>query len=140
MPEAEEKLVDIDTSGPGAEVELPSEDKTFENEVEVSNETTKNSIESNDSTEKSSEQSDVQASETKEEETKTEDQKKELDDYSEGVKRRIAKLTKKMREAERREAAALEYAKKVQTEQENLKTRFSKLDTGYVTEMESRIK
>ena len=140
MPEAEEKLVDIDTSGPGAEVELPSEDKTFENEVEVSNETTKNSIESNDSTEKPSEQSDVQASETKEEETKTEEQKKELDDYSEGVKRRIAKLTKKMREAERREAAALEYAKKVQTEQENLKTRFSKLDTGYVTEMESRIK
>ena len=59
MPEAEEKLVDIDTSGPGAEVELPAEDKTFENEVEVSNETTKNSIESNDSTEKSSEQSDV---------------------------------------------------------------------------------
>ena len=65
---------------------------------------------------------------------------KELDDYSEGVKRRIAKLTRKMREAERREAAALEYAKKVQAEQETLKTRFSKLDTGYVTEMENRIK
>ena len=70
MPEAEEKLVDIDTSGPGAEVELPAEDKTFENEIEVSNETTKNSIESNDSTEKPSEQSDVQASETKEQEKK----------------------------------------------------------------------
>jgi hypothetical protein len=45
-----------------------------------------------------------------------------------------------MREAERREAAALEYAKKVQTEQESLKSRFSKLDTGYVSEMENRIK
>ena len=39
-----------------------------------------------------------------------------------------------------REAAALEYAKKIQTEQESLKSRFSKLDTGYVSEMENRIK
>jgi hypothetical protein len=45
-----------------------------------------------------------------------------------------------MREAERREQAALDYAKRVQAEQENLKSRFSKLDTGYVSEMENRIK
>jgi hypothetical protein len=45
-----------------------------------------------------------------------------------------------MREAERREQAALDYAKRVQVEQENLKSRFSKLDTGYVSEMENRIK
>ena len=144
MQNAEEKTVDIDTSGPGAEVELPEETKP-ENEIEVSNDT-ENNTESNDSAEKPDEQSTVQADTTTDQGTEkkaeeTEDEKKkELEDYSEGVKRRIAKLTRKMREAERREQAALDYAKKVQAEQESLKTRFSKLDTGYVSEMENRIK
>ena len=143
MQNAEEKTVDIDTSGPGAEVELPEETKP-ENEVEVSNENTEDTSESNDSTTQSDEQSTVQADTTTDQETEEnkvdEEKKKELEDYSEGVKRRIAKLTKKMREAERREAAALEYAKKVQTEQELLKSKYSKLDTGYISEMENRIK
>jgi len=144
MPDME-KTVDIDTSGPGAEIELPEEKKP-ESEVELSNEDNENNNESNDSITESSEQSTVQASEaeTTDQEPKKEEevdqQKKELDDYSEGVKRRIAKLTKKMREAERREAAAIEYARKIQNEQESLKSRFSKLDTGYVSEMENRIK
>jgi hypothetical protein len=114
MQNAEEKTVDIDTSGPGAEVELP-EEQTSESNIEVSNDT-ENNTESNDSAEKSDEQSTVQADTTTDQETEEnkvdEEKKKELEDYSEGVKRRIAKLTKKMREAERREAAALEYAKK----------------------------
>ena len=140
----QEKTVDIDTSGPGAEVELP-EEQTPESNIEVSNETTDdNSTESNDSAEKSDEQSTVQADTTTDQGTEEkkvdEEKKKELEDYSEGVKRRIAKLTKKMREAERREEAALQYAKKVQTEQELLKSKYSKLDTGYVSEMENRIK
>jgi hypothetical protein len=138
----QEKTVDIDTSGPGAEVELP-EEQTSESNIEVSNDT-ENNTESNDSAEKSDEQSTVQADTTTDQETEEnkvdEEKKKELEDYSEGVKRRIAKLTKKMREAERREAAALEYAKKVQTEQELLKSKYSKLDTGYISEMENRIK
>jgi len=138
----QEKTVDIDTSGPGAEVELP-EEQTSESNIEVSNDT-ENNTESNDSAEKSDEQSTVQADTTTDQGTEEnkvdEEKKKELEDYSEGVKRRIAKLTKKMREAERREAAALEYAKKVQTEQELLKSKYSKLDTGYVSEMENRIK
>jgi hypothetical protein len=144
MQNAEEKTVDIDTSGPGAEVELP-EEQTSESNIEVSNDT-ENNTESNDSTEKSDEQSTVQADTTTDQGTEkkaeeTEDEKKkELEDYSEGVKRRIAKLTRKMREAERREQAALDYAKKVQAEQESLKSRFTKLDTGYVSEMENRIK
>jgi len=142
MQNAEEKTVDIDTSGPGAEVELP-EEQTSESNIEVSNDT-ENNTESNDSAEKSDEQSTVQADTTTDQETEEnkvdEEKKKELEDYSEGVKRRIAKLTKKMREAERREAAALEYAKKVQTEQELLKSKYSKLDTGYISEMENRIK
>ena len=141
MQEQEAKTVDIDTSGPGAEVELPEETKP-ENEIEVSNDT-ENNTESNDSAEKSDEQSTVQADTTTDQEPEQkvdEDKKKELEDYSEGVKKRIAKLTKKMREAERREAAALEYAKRVHTEQEVLKSKYSKLDTGYVSEMENRIK
>ena len=61
MQNAEEKTVDIDTSGPGAEVELP-EEQTPESNIEVSNDTAdKDSVESNDSTEKSDEQSTVQA-------------------------------------------------------------------------------
>ena len=146
MPEAE-KTIDIDTSGPGAEIELPEETKP-ESEVEVSNEATSNSTESSDSASQSNEHSAVSDSENNQEQSNTDQeskeavdqQKKELDDYSEGVKRRIAKLTKKMREAERREQAALDYAKKVQAEQESLKSRFTKLDTGYVSEMENRIK
>jgi hypothetical protein len=146
MPEAE-KMVDIDTSGPGAEVEIP-EEKTQETEIEVANDNQDKNIESNkddnksdDSSKESSEQDTVQASESenKDQETK-EDKNKELEDYSDGVKRRIAKLTRKMREAERREAAALEYAKKVQAQQETLQTRYSKLDTGFISEMENRIK
>ena len=136
MQNVEEKTVDIDTSGPGVEVELP-EEQTTESNIEVSNET-ENNTESNDSAEKSDEQSTVQADTTTNQET--EEKKNELEDYSETVKRRIAKLTRKMREAERREQAALDYAKRVQVEQENLKSRFSKLDTGYVSEMENRIK
>jgi hypothetical protein len=146
MPEAE-KMVDIDTSGPGAEVEIP-EEKTQETEIEVANDNQDKNIESNkddnksdDSSKESSEQDTVQASESenKDQETK-ENKNKELEDYSDGVKRRIAKLTRKMREAERREAAALEYAKKVQAQQETLQTRYSKLDTGFISEMENRIK
>jgi len=146
MPEAE-KMVDIDTSGPGAEVEIP-EEKTQETEIEVANDNQDKNIESNkddnksdDSSKESSEQDTVQASESenKDQETK-ENKNKELEDYSDGVKRRIAKLTRKMREAECREAAALEYAKKVQAQQETLQTRYSKLDTGFISEMENRIK
>ena len=129
MPEEEKKTVDIDTSGPEVEVELPEikEDK---------NETIENNTESTDSTEKPSEQPAVQVSEEK----KEPEQKKELEEYSEGVKRRIAKLTKKMREAERREEAATFYARGVLEEQEKLKSRLAKLDTGYVSEMEGRVK
>ena len=136
MPEAQDNTVDIDTSGPGAEIELETQTQ------EENHETVQDNSESNDSTTKPAEQSDVQAAETtdQEQEINEEDKKKELEDYSEGVKKRIGKLTKKMREHERREEAAIEYARRVQQEKEELKARLSRLDTGYVSEMESRIK
>jgi len=144
-----DKVVDIDTSGPGAEVELdppketlvqeqpvedktPAEDKSHENERETKLE---DGGSADDSSEKSAEPTDVQ--DDKKENT---EQKKELEEYSEGVKRRIAKLTKKMREAERREEAATMYAKSILAEKEQLSSRLTKLDTGFVSEKENRIK
>ena len=139
MPEEKktEKMVDIDTSGPGADIELETKP-----EQENENEAVKNDNKSEDTTEKSNEPVAVQANEQKKEEIKSEEntQKKELDDYSEGVQKRIAKLTKKMREAERQREAAIDYARKVQVERDSLNGRLNKLDTGYVSEMENRIK
>jgi len=135
MPE-ENKTVDIDTSGPGAEINLQEEKK--ENEIEVSNETTENNTESNDSSEKSNEQLDVQETETtKQEEVKQDDGK--LEEYSKGVQSRIAKLTRKMREAERREQAALEYAKSVEEKRKQLESRFQKSDLDNLDRFEKNI-
>ena len=55
------------------------------------------------------------------------------------TQKRIDRLTKKMREAERREAEAVNYAKQVQTESEKLKNRMSNLDTSYVNEYTNRV-
>ena len=63
-----------------------------------------------------------------------------MDDYSEGVKKRIAKLTKKMREAERQRDEAVQYTQRIMKEKDDLSSKVSKLDTGYASEMENRIK
>jgi hypothetical protein len=143
MPENKnEKTVDIDTSGPGAEVELDVKQPESD-EIEVSND--KDNVKSIDAAAESNEQSDVKAdkqdTENKDQGTGSTDtdNKKELEDYSEGVKKRIAKLTKKMREAERQREAAIDYARKIQVEKDSLAGRLTKLDTGYVSEMEKRI-
>jgi len=147
MPDKEEKTVDIDTSGPGADVELPEEKVT--ETTEVQNETVQDSPKSDDTSEKSDVKSDVQDSKQEEkqetsdekQETKTEEKpKEELEQYSEGVQKRIAKLTKKWREAERQKEAALDYAKGVQTEHKTLQTKMAKLEPSYVTAVENRVK
>ena len=133
----EEKTIDLDTSGPDVEVTLPEEkDKAIvEVKEEVKDEKpVEEPVKFDDAPAKSDEQPDVQESKPE-----TEDQKQELEDYSKGVKTRIAKLTKRMREAERQREAALTYAKSVNVEQKSLKDRLAKLDTGYVKEMEDRI-
>ena len=135
MPE-ENKTVDIDTSGPGAEIDLQEEKK--ENEIEVENETVENNTESNDSSEKSDEQLDVQNQETtKQEEVKQDDGK--LEEYSKGVQSRIAKLTRKMREAERREQAAIEYARSVEEKRKQDYSRFQKTDLDYLEKFEKNV-
>lgn len=63
----------------------------------------------------------------------------ELENYSESVQKRINRLTKKMREAERREQEALAFAQGVKTENETLRGRMKELDTSYSTEYEGRV-
>ena len=134
MPDLEEKkTVDIDTSGPDTEIEIDQQEtETEKNNIEVSNETTtEDNTESKDSSEKLSEQSDVQASE----ETK----EKELEQYSEGVQKRIAKLTKKWREAERQKDEALTYAQRVMQDKKAVDEKISKLEPGFMKSTEDSI-
>ena len=141
--QADDKTVDIDTSGPGAEVQL-EENKKPENEtVEVQNETTtEDNVQPDDTSEKSDEQLDVRNDENSEEQKteKKEEVKDEHEKYSEGVQKRIAKLTKKMREAERQREEALAFARRIQDENKSLTSKVNVLDTDYVAEMEGRVK
>ena len=117
----EEKLIPLDTSGNDVEVTLKEE----VNESEVG-----------------ADESNIRVIpvETKEEEVKeTTENKDELEEYSTGVKKRIDKLTRKMRESERRELAAVEYAKNVQDENSKLKNRSSETDKLYVSDLSARI-
>jgi acyl transferase domain-containing protein len=146
MPEEEKQkdTVDIDTSGPEVEVKLPEEkikeeDKTYEDERETKLE---DGGSANDSSKELVEQSDVQADVQKSDEKGSDKQQsntREVEEYSEGVKKRIAKLTKKMREAERQKEEALRYAESVKKERDQFKTQATSLDKNYATEMEGRI-
>lgn len=63
----------------------------------------------------------------------------ELKEYSESVKKRIDKLTSRLREAERREQAALEFAKGVQNQFQEVQKRAHQSDQGRLTEAKSRV-
>ena len=65
--------------------------------------------------------------------------KDELQDYSDGVQKRIAKLTRKMREAERQREEAVQYAQSITQQKNQAEQRLSKLDKSYVSEFESRV-
>ena len=142
MPEDDKQdLVDIDTSGPGAEVEL-EEEKVKEVKEETTNEQDKTyENEREEKLDEAKVESKVEEPKTEEvkEETKKEEPKEELEQYSEGVQKRIAKLTKKWREAERQKEAALEFAKGGQVELEQLKTKVSKLEPSYVNAVQNRV-
>ena len=74
-----------------------------------------------------------------ERETKLE-KKDELKEYSEGVQKRIAKLTRKMREAERQKEEAIAFAEAANKQKSELEGRLSKLDKSYTSEFENRVK
>ena len=119
-----DKMVDIDTSGPGADIEL--EEQKQEEVIETKEEEV---VEQKEPKE-----------EVKAEEQPKEEQKDELKDYSEGVQRRIAKLTKKWREAERQKDEALSYAKIQMEEKEKLAKKYSSVEQAGVKDREERIK
>jgi hypothetical protein len=77
--------------------------------------------------------------ETVKEETKPEIKEDSLSDVSEKVKRRIDKLTFKIRESERREKAALDYAKGLKNQLDDTKTRFSKTSKSYIEQFSARV-
>ena len=124
MPEEDKKMVPIDTSGPDAEVDIEEKkDEAVIEQPEVKEEGTDKTYENE--------------RETKLEEKKEDDSK--LEDYSKGVQARIAKLTRKMREAERREQAALDYAKGVEKSKQELESKFKKTDSDYIKKFETTI-
>ena len=109
--EADEKMVDLPNSGSPVDVEISDTAKTINLDE------------------------DTPAVET-EVQTASSD---EMDDYGNKVQSRIDKLTKRLREAERREQAAVQYAQGVQKEAQNQAVRSNQLDTGYVTEFADRV-
>ena len=132
MPEDKNnKTVDIDTSGPEVDVEFEDTAKP-EPEFEVKEETVKEV-----KTEKAPSPEKLDASDERPEPGN--EKKDELEDYSEGVQRRIAKLTKKMREAERQREEALRYAELLKIEKDATLKKFSVLEDVSVKDREARI-
>ena len=131
MQQEENKTVDIDTSGPGAEIELENDSKETETpEIETAQqEETKTEVVEEQPQE-----------ETKVEAKKEEKKEDELAQYSESVQKRIAKLTKKWREAERQKDEALVYAKSVITEKEKAENKLSKMEPSFLKTTEEGIK
>ena len=137
MPEEEKKTVDIDTSGPGAEIDI--EEKKDEAVVEQPEQETEKTEQGTDKTFENERETKLEeGGEVEKKEEKKDDDK--LEDYSKGVQSRIAKLTRKMREAERREKAALDYAKAVEAKRQSAETKYSKVNEDYVKQFENRVK
>ena len=108
---ADAKMIDLPSDGPSVDVEIPEAKET-----EV-------------------------VPEPQEQEVVVEESASqgEMDDYGKKVQSRIDKLTKKLRESERREQAAIEFAQGLQSEQTKLQQKAKLLDTGYVNEFASRV-
>ena len=132
MPDEEKKTggevpVDIDTSGP--EVDVTIEEPKEEAVVDTAPQETE-----------TTEQETVVEEVKEEVKTDTGKQDEVLEDYGKGVQARIAKLTRKMREAERREASAVEYARAVETKRQLDNERFRKVDLDYSKKFENNLK
>jgi len=120
MPDEKEKSVPIDTSGPDATIDI--EEVKDESVIET----------------EAPEQETVKEETTEPEKVETKNDE-ELEDYSRGVQSRIAKLTRKMREAERREQAAVQYAQAVEQKRQLLEKKFEKTDSDYIKKFETTI-
>jgi hypothetical protein len=139
MPEDKDaKTVDIDTSGPEVDVELEDTSKP-ESEVfeTVEQEAAPKAEKPSDAKIAAKTQDTSDSSQDASDENKP--QKDELEDYSKDVQRRIAKLTKKWREAERQKDEALKYAEVVKIEKEATLKKYSVLEGASVKDREARI-
>ena len=128
MQEQENKdtpMVDIDTSGPSAEVELKDEAQT-EEQVETTEQDT-------------SPEPQEASSEERGEDDEKESKDKELENYSKDVQRRIAKLTGKWREAQRQRDEAIEFARAQKAQREALAKKYSSVEQASVKDRESSI-
>jgi len=132
VAEKDQKTVDIDTSGPGAEVNVPEEKDESVVETQEKESTVKIVEEDKKEEPRTTEQ------EPAKEETKPDDDK--LAEYSKGVQSRIAKLTRKMREAERQRDSATEYAKAVEEQRKADQRKYFKIDSDYQKRFEANIK
>jgi hypothetical protein len=143
MPNVEkekDKIIDLPTDGPDVEVTLPEETvKEGTQDVAVPEVKPEGEVEIKQEAPKEEAPKELIQEAPKEAAPKEEAKEKEIDEYGEGVKKRIAKLTKRMRESERQRDEATRYARTVLSDKKSLEERLTKLDTGYVSEMESRI-
>ena len=135
MPDTDEvkKTVDLDTTGPAMDVDIP--EVKDENEI-VEKETVKEEPSVRPVVDEKPEDKTFE----NERETKL-DQKDdtELKDYSDSVQRRIAKLTKKWREAERQKDEAVTYAQTILRKQKDAESKLSKLQPDFVAVTEESI-
>jgi len=129
MPEQEKQKHDLIDVGEEQGAEIHLDDKGNPEKAEV---VTEEKIEVEQA------EKETPVVEAKQEDTKN--AKDELAEYSEGVQKRIAKLTRKMREAERQREEAIAYAQLTKKQKEELEQRISTVDKGYVDEFESRVK
>jgi len=132
MQTENEKMVDIDTSGEDTEIVLNQEDQSTdtaatESTEEISTETVATQPEA------------VEEKQEATEEAPKETKKEELEDYSKDVQRRIAKLTKKWREAERQRDEALSFAKTQKQQREALQQKYSSVEQAGVKDREAMI-
>ena len=136
MPDLDNNKVDIDTSGPAMDVDIAEEKDSAEIEQpEVKEEPTVRAVE-----EETTSEVETKTEENVSEEKTEEPKKDELQDYSDSVQKRIAKLTKKWREAERQKDEALTYAKSVLTEKQKAEQKLSKMEPSLLKTTEDSIK
>ena len=132
MPDTDEvkKTVDIDTSGPAMDVDLPEEkDQAEVEQPEVKENPAVRPVEEDKTYEN-------------EREVKLDDKKEnteELEQYSDSVQKRIAKLTKKWREAERQKDEALSYAERTIKEKKQTEAKLEKMEPNFLSVSEESI-
>jgi len=114
---------------------MPETEKIKEDEIEVEIEETPQEQETTDQEAKAEPEKSKEAKAEPESQVDDDD----LEGYSDKVKKRIEKLTYKMREAERREQAATQFAQSMKQENEDLKARTDKIDESYVNEYDQRV-